>query len=160
MHYGPYAFSKNGKKTITQKKSGSGTIGQRAGFSDKDIRKIQKLYRCDTGGGGGATTVRSITATKNPGGSSECKNEIIGCWFLKYFNSVCRHPTEKLKCRKTCHICDEDKETPKVCPDQHQKCKAWAELGYCKHENNGGAASTANLNYMRRRCPGACGFSC
>ncbi|VDO64889.1 unnamed protein product [Haemonchus placei] len=46
MHYGPYAFSGSGKKTILPRKSGAERMGQRIAFSDGDIRKINKLYQC------------------------------------------------------------------------------------------------------------------
>ena len=45
MHYDMYAFSKNNKPTIVPKKPGV-TIGQRKGFSDLDVYKINKLYEC------------------------------------------------------------------------------------------------------------------
>ena len=45
MHYAATAFSKNGKPTIEPKKKGA-QIGQRAGFSETDIYKINKLYKC------------------------------------------------------------------------------------------------------------------
>ncbi|PIC42071.1 hypothetical protein B9Z55_009266 [Caenorhabditis nigoni] len=50
MHYGPYAFSGSGKKTLVPKKSGSERMGQRVKFSDVDVRKINKLYNCPSGG--------------------------------------------------------------------------------------------------------------
>nr|AGM32350.1 zinc metalloproteinase [Coptotermes formosanus] len=43
MHYGPYAFSKNGLKTI-EPKDPNAEIGQNAGFSDKDLQKLEKMY--------------------------------------------------------------------------------------------------------------------
>lgn len=45
MHYASTAFSKNGKPTIEPKKKGV-DIGQRTGFSETDIYKINKLYKC------------------------------------------------------------------------------------------------------------------
>lgn len=45
MHYAPTAFSKNGKPTIEPKKKGI-EIGQRVGFSQNDLFKINKLYKC------------------------------------------------------------------------------------------------------------------
>uniref|UniRef100_A0A915LT79 Peptidase M12A domain-containing protein n=1 Tax=Meloidogyne javanica TaxID=6303 RepID=A0A915LT79_MELJA len=45
MHYGPLAFSKNGKPTIEPKEK-SVTIGQRLGFSPTDLYKVNKLYNC------------------------------------------------------------------------------------------------------------------
>lgn len=43
MHYGPHAFSTNGKQTIIPIKEGA-EIGQRTHLSDKDIRTINTLY--------------------------------------------------------------------------------------------------------------------
>ncbi|XP_074641340.1 zinc metalloproteinase nas-15-like [Tubulanus polymorphus] len=45
MHYSKYAFSKNGKPTM-QPKDKSASIGQRRGFSQNDILKINRLYKC------------------------------------------------------------------------------------------------------------------
>ncbi len=45
MHYGPKAFTTNGQPTIIPKQSGV-DIGQREGFSEVDIRKVNKLYHC------------------------------------------------------------------------------------------------------------------
>ncbi|CAJ0581021.1 unnamed protein product, partial [Mesorhabditis spiculigera] len=46
MHYGPYAFSGNGKKTLQPKKGNAERMGQRVAFSDIDVRKINRLYQC------------------------------------------------------------------------------------------------------------------
>ena len=48
MHYPEMAFTKNGKKTIESKspETDKCTIGQRNGFSDTDVRKINTLYQC------------------------------------------------------------------------------------------------------------------
>lgn len=50
MHYSAYAFSRNGRPTI-EPKDGSvrnSVLGQRQGFSSKDIEHINVLY-CDRG---------------------------------------------------------------------------------------------------------------
>ncbi|GMR40646.1 hypothetical protein PMAYCL1PPCAC_10841, partial [Pristionchus mayeri] len=62
MHYGPYAFSGSGKKTISAKRPGSERMGQRVAFSQIDLRKINKLYNCaaSTGGTGSQITGNSI----------------------------------------------------------------------------------------------------
>ncbi|HST84829.1 MAG TPA: Dot/Icm T4SS effector Zinc-dependent metalloprotease LegP [Kineosporiaceae bacterium] len=44
MHYGAYAFSKNGQPTIVPKQSGV-TIGQRNGLSAGDIAAVHHIYR-------------------------------------------------------------------------------------------------------------------
>ncbi|KIH63340.1 astacin [Ancylostoma duodenale] len=48
MHYGPYAFSGSGKKTIVPRKNGAERMGQRIAFSEGDLRKINKLYQCSS----------------------------------------------------------------------------------------------------------------
>ena len=48
MHYGPKAFSSNGRSTIVGLKTGANQMGQRNGFSANDIRQINKLYKCPT----------------------------------------------------------------------------------------------------------------
>lgn len=47
MHYGPYAFSKNGEKTIEPLIQGV-EIGQRNQVSEKDIAAIEAMYPKDT----------------------------------------------------------------------------------------------------------------
>ncbi|XP_044732999.1 zinc metalloproteinase nas-13-like [Chrysoperla carnea] len=46
LHYGPYAFSKNGKKTIKVLRPFA-SIGQRKGFSEEDVLKLNRMYGCD-----------------------------------------------------------------------------------------------------------------
>ncbi|XP_076645433.1 seminal metalloprotease 1 [Halictus rubicundus] len=44
MHYSSHAFSRNGEPTITPKKRGV-KLGQRKGLSEKDILKLQEMYK-------------------------------------------------------------------------------------------------------------------
>ena len=46
MHYGKYAFTKNGQPTIEAISNPSQTFGQRNGASDLDIVEINALYNC------------------------------------------------------------------------------------------------------------------
>lgn len=46
MHYNLHAFSKNGQQTMTPLKSTNAEIGQRKRFSKLDIKKINKMYKC------------------------------------------------------------------------------------------------------------------
>ncbi|XP_070205812.1 uncharacterized protein [Littorina saxatilis] len=49
MHYSRSAFSYNGQPTLLPKRDPYANLGQRDGFSQKDVEKINKLYRCDLG---------------------------------------------------------------------------------------------------------------
>lgn len=67
MHYNLNAFSKNGQPTMTALKPTSENIGQRDGFSKKDIAKLNKMYKCkgkvsdvSSGGNGGGGGFNSI----------------------------------------------------------------------------------------------------
>uniref|UniRef100_A0A7E4ZYB9 Metalloendopeptidase n=1 Tax=Panagrellus redivivus TaxID=6233 RepID=A0A7E4ZYB9_PANRE len=66
MHYGPYAFSANGKRTIVARKPGAGKMGQRVQFSEIDLRKINKLYSCNNSG--------SPNPSPNPNGTLPTPN--------------------------------------------------------------------------------------
>ncbi len=48
MHYGAYAFSRNGKPTIKPNDHSVplNLLGQRSGFSEKDLMHLNALY-CD-----------------------------------------------------------------------------------------------------------------
>nr|XP_022905936.1 zinc metalloproteinase nas-15-like [Onthophagus taurus] len=45
MHYSKYAFSKNQQATIDPKEKGA-EIGQRKGFSEGDLKKVNSMYGC------------------------------------------------------------------------------------------------------------------
>ncbi len=67
MHYPPYAFSKNGQKTITCK-SNPCNIGQRTAMSANDIAGINALYSSATGCGSSSPIWESLGGkiTSNP----------------------------------------------------------------------------------------------
>ncbi|XP_053959482.1 seminal metalloprotease 1-like [Anastrepha ludens] len=46
LHYGEYAFSVNGEKTIIPLKEEGAVIGQRRGMSKSDINKLNLMYHC------------------------------------------------------------------------------------------------------------------
>ncbi|XP_053982426.1 zinc metalloproteinase nas-4-like [Hylaeus volcanicus] len=47
MHYSANAFSRNGQPTIVPKGASKNQLGQREGFSKRDIQKIRKMYKCN-----------------------------------------------------------------------------------------------------------------
>uniref|UniRef100_A0A1I8Q5F0 Metalloendopeptidase n=1 Tax=Stomoxys calcitrans TaxID=35570 RepID=A0A1I8Q5F0_STOCA len=55
MHYSANAFSTNGQPTIVAVRSmGSSRMGQRDGFSDMDVEKLNQMYDCGYNSGPGA----------------------------------------------------------------------------------------------------------
>lgn len=50
MHYGKYAFNKNGRPTIEVIGHPHAPIGQRNGFSKTDIEQLNALYDCSNPG--------------------------------------------------------------------------------------------------------------
>lgn len=46
LHYSQFAFSKNGEKTIVPLFEEGVEIGQRKGLSNKDISKLNLMYKC------------------------------------------------------------------------------------------------------------------
>jgi hypothetical protein len=44
MHYGSFAFSKNGKPTIVRKSNGSTFDANRDALTDRDIAGVKKIY--------------------------------------------------------------------------------------------------------------------
>ncbi|XP_024945655.1 astacin isoform X2 [Cephus cinctus] len=62
MHYSAHAFSKNGEPTISPIKE-KVEIGQRKGLSEKDVAKVQFMYKeeCDTREPGGSVVTSTTT---------------------------------------------------------------------------------------------------
>ena len=46
MHYGNWAFSINNKKTIVVNSDQDRLTGQRDGFSQTDVKQLNKVYKC------------------------------------------------------------------------------------------------------------------
>uniref|UniRef100_A0A0N4UF60 Metalloendopeptidase n=1 Tax=Dracunculus medinensis TaxID=318479 RepID=A0A0N4UF60_DRAME len=100
MHYGPYAFTGNGRRTIVALKPGSGDMGQRRGFSTLDMKKLNKLYSC-------SDKTPSITTTAKP--TEKCEDTHWRCvfWSMSIF-SYCERSKQiaQVECRKSCGNCD------------------------------------------------------
>uniref|UniRef100_A0A914W6A0 Metalloendopeptidase n=1 Tax=Plectus sambesii TaxID=2011161 RepID=A0A914W6A0_9BILA len=122
MHYGPYAFSGNGAKTILPKQQGASKMGQRIGFSDIDLRKIRKLYNCDADSAlPTAPTAGGVVVDEN-GGEDEnsivvalCVDENWRCsfWSMGVFGYCDKYEDVRNKvCRKSCGTCDQQQQRP------------------------------------------------
>ena len=68
MHYGEYIFSKNGRKTISPKKSHGSINSHHVRLSQSDIRQINRMYRCPQASPGytGILKVRMVLAKDLP----------------------------------------------------------------------------------------------
>lgn len=87
MHYGPYAFSGNGKKTITLLPGNKGPIGQRNGLSEIDVQQLNAVY-C----GGGSR--------------NNCRDARYGCNRIRSYCSLGSYRNYMRKnCAKTCGMC-------------------------------------------------------
>ena len=132
-------------KTIEVVKGGACTIGQRDGFSDTDVRKINTLYNCDpdkypnVGGGGVVTsgttvatttkfTVRPTPKTTTTFKPSGCGNNHKWCEYWAKTDECNKNPGYMLvNCRKACNQCDKNLN----CVDHESHCQDWADNGWC-----------------------------
>uniref|UniRef100_A0A5S6QTU7 Metalloendopeptidase n=1 Tax=Trichuris muris TaxID=70415 RepID=A0A5S6QTU7_TRIMR len=118
MHYDSKAFSRNGQDTIeAPRQELTSVIGKAMHMSEKDVRKLNKLYNCPSMV---ATTsmevATTITQSKEEeqeeipilavGKPEECRDRFDDCaQFARYCRRFAfRHVMDK-HCPKTCHFC-------------------------------------------------------
>lgn len=164
MHYGSYAFSKNGQKTIKALKDGGTKMGQRDGFSSLDLQKLNKLYQCEATDGGTdgtdetdsgpavvQTTRRPVgpaTRAPPPPSTPTCENSKWQCFFWSKLG-YCRNYRDYMRqyCPKSCDMCNEitggnsnreaTQAPPAVsadCKDTNDHCSQWSNGGYCTRD--------------------------
>jgi len=147
MHYNSYAFSSNGRPTITDL-SGRPIRTQRNGFSQSDIKQLNDLYGCKTTGGGG-------------GGGNNCVDSNSNCASWASRNECTKNPGYMLKnCCKSCKTTTvitttKAPPTPKPttkpsCKNNNQFCASWASRGECRR----------NPDYMLIQCCKSCNSNC
>uniref|UniRef100_A0AC34Q945 Metalloendopeptidase n=1 Tax=Panagrolaimus sp. JU765 TaxID=591449 RepID=A0AC34Q945_9BILA len=137
MHYASTAFSKNGKPTIEPKKRGV-EIGQRAGFSETDIYKINKLYKC----------AQFATTTLSP--EEELKSQKQGN------NKTTLPPNDKnsneLPDQETDNISGGisggERGGSGTCRDKRRDCEFLSRSGHCE--------SRFSQKFMTENCPKSC----
>ncbi|PAV70450.1 hypothetical protein WR25_18947 isoform C [Diploscapter pachys] len=144
MHYSPTAFSKNGKPTIEPKEKGA-EIGQRVGFSENDLHKINKLYNCPqlstTPEPASASTTRVKSATKKPvvvpvkpGNGAIGTNSASGGGSTTNEKSG-KPPKSQLILKRKCE-------------DRRRDCEFLARAGHCD--------SRFSVRFMGENCPRSC----
>ncbi|XP_071525279.1 zinc metalloproteinase nas-4-like isoform X2 [Panulirus ornatus] len=142
MHYGPYAFAKDWQPTIIPRETGV-EIGQRRGFSKKDIVKLQKLYNC-------ANTSTYFVTTNAPfinAVTEECLDNDQYCQEWADRGECEANPTwMNVNCRRACRQCGG--ATGKECQDHSVHCRMWTETDECAN----------NPDYMSIFCKKSCGL--
>ncbi|KAF6036085.1 MEP1B [Bugula neritina] len=126
MHYSEHAFSKNGQPTIVARdRKSQKVMGNRNGFSFKDIQLANVIYECATEG------------TVAPG---SCQDEDDSCtaWAKAGYCRTAKHMWyTSVKCKYSCKFCNEVTEPPTQataspnCEDLHSSCPGWAASGLC-----------------------------
>ncbi|KAM3723036.1 Zinc metalloproteinase nas-4 [Dirofilaria immitis] len=110
MHYGPYAFSGNGRRTIIALKPGAGKMGQRESLTEIDIRKINKLYHCQQKSTQENSIEDNVEITKSivplkP--INECTDKSWRCviWSISLFDYCSSETIANELCPKSCGTC-------------------------------------------------------
>uniref|UniRef100_A0A914CAB5 Metalloendopeptidase n=1 Tax=Acrobeloides nanus TaxID=290746 RepID=A0A914CAB5_9BILA len=141
MHYGPYAFSANGKRTILARKPGAQKMGQRVQFSEIDLKKINKLYHCDASKSLEKNVIQDLDSKipitqqplitqkpphpPKPQGQCEDLNWRCHFWSMSIFGYCDKYEEIRSQiCRKSCRSCI-DVLTVKtlLCDDRSLSCK-------------------------------------
>lgn len=105
MHYTKNSFSKDGRSpTIIPNQGDADFLGQRVGFSDKDLEKLNKLYECN-GQTTGETTSMSPPVVIG-GGQCMDNHQLCGYWSKR--GECSKNPNWMLvNCQKSCNQCGE-----------------------------------------------------
>ncbi|EYC16562.1 hypothetical protein Y032_0033g2721 [Ancylostoma ceylanicum] len=138
MHYASTAFSKNGKPTIEPRKKGI-EIGQRVGFSDIDLYKINKLYNCPQA---------ETTLTPLPETDSDMKSEArLSSKSKKQGPSGSGSVVGSSSKEETNNLISV--LTKVACVDKRPDCEFLSRAGHCE--------SKFSESFMTENCPQSCG---
>lgn len=133
MHYGRNAFSKDYRSATIIPRNPAANIGQRRGFSEIDLLKLNRLYECQK-----EIVVPSVPITSKP---YVCSNNNKLCQYWTKAGECTKNPAwMNVNCAKSCRLCDSK------CGNYNRNCEEWARLGEC----------TRNPDYMTIYCPQAC----
>ncbi|CAD5214770.1 unnamed protein product [Bursaphelenchus okinawaensis] len=155
MHYGPTAFSKNGKTTVEPVLPTNQRIGQRVGFSQNDANKINKLYTCEpktqsSSVAFGGVPV-SLSALPDNTIQAACNDHRRDCIFLAergHCTSSYAQFFMSENCPRSCGQCVDNSVRIPVCQDTKPWCERWAEGGMCQLFLFSG--------YMKSNCAKSC----
>ncbi|XP_047106353.1 low choriolytic enzyme-like [Schistocerca piceifrons] len=144
LHYGRLAFSRDGRSPTIVPRDPRAAIGQRLGFSEVDVAKINLLYGCRN------TLVRRPTPPTQPPPRPVCAGSDRFCNHWARFEQCLRLPFwMKLRLvRDTVESCRvAGVAADRACADEIEECERWAQQGEC----------ATSADYMAAFCPAACG---
>ena len=136
MHYDSRAFSRNGHPTIVAL-SGSQQMGQRDGMTLLDVKKLNKLYECESK----SIQVDQCRDVLDEAFCTELRDSDWCVDYESYMNEVCM---------KTCDKCgDGGAPFAANCQDKHERCEAWANFAN---------QCVTNRAFMETTCAKSCGL--
>ncbi|CAL8095466.1 unnamed protein product [Orchesella dallaii] len=141
MHYGSYSFSKNYPvgRTIVPKIPNE-NMGQRRNFTEIDIYKINKLYKCYQKPGNESSSASVSTTTPLPD-TGKCTDNHKDCQRWASSGECQKNPNWMMvNCKYSCNQCRVS------CTNNNKYCDAWANSGEC----------SKNPEYMKVHCAKAC----
>jgi len=104
LHYSAYAFSRNGRPTILDRKNNNMPVKTQGNdLSEQDIIQVNKMYGCQLEGA--STTIPTTTpttttrTTTTPASACTDNYKICGRWASQGF---CKYPFVRLSCTKSC----------------------------------------------------------
>ncbi|XP_074663007.1 uncharacterized protein LOC141915394 [Tubulanus polymorphus] len=139
MHYGQYAFSTNGQRTIVaMDKKYQDIMGNREGLSFSDIKLVNLMYKC-------SENCESKTCPGEGYLGKDCR-----CWCPGTPVKPCPVGSETGTTDATKTVTTTTAATKIRCSDSLSRCASYARYGYCEHEQH--------KSYMKERCKKSCGF--
>ncbi|CAD5220755.1 unnamed protein product [Bursaphelenchus xylophilus] len=155
MHYGPLAFSKNGKPTVEPILPTNQKIGQRIGFSQTDAIKINKLYTCQPQAQASNVAFGqlpvSLSTLPDNAVQYSCADHRRDCQFLAergHCTSSFAQYFMAENCPRSCGLCADNSVRLSACQDIKPWCQRWADSGLCQLFLFAG--------YMKNNCAKSC----
>ncbi|MFH4982768.1 hypothetical protein AB6A40_009477 [Gnathostoma spinigerum] len=181
MHYGPKAFSRDGRPTIVPlNKKAAEFMGQRLAFSVGDVTQIRKLYQCKGQIRYTEPDFERLTIEDLKKQQIEfCDRPLVYC----DFDVDCSDMKDYIRCPKTCRkcraseivtvekcdgssnsICDisshscSKADTDIICPRSCNKCRREEipKIETCDNPGRRCAAPNCNDNYVAAQCGLTC----
>ncbi|XP_066921103.1 zinc metalloproteinase nas-13-like [Clytia hemisphaerica] len=158
MHFGSYAFSLNGERTVISKSNAKEELGRRLDMSTGDIQKINNYYDCKKGDIGITSSKGvkiNLKAAKGGNKGVNSKNDKADDDDDYKENNDGELKDKYSFCFKLGEFCDNEKWVKKhclktCCKDRYTFCKDWTKKQYC--------FKSENRSWMKANCPKSCEY--